>query len=310
MSRPLRLEFEGGVYHIVARGNERRDIFRDDRDRERYLERLSHYRDRFGFQLLAFCLMSNHVHLVVETGKMPLSRVMLGLQGSYTQWFNRRHRRSGHLFQGRYKAFLVQEDEYLQALVRYVHENPVKAKIVERARLYPWSSDRFYRKGRGPGWLDLERVLETFGKSRRRAAAAYVRFMEGEPELSYEDLKAFGQVVKGDERFAEARFRQAAEPAVRRLGVSIDKVARIVARELGVELSVMKGPSRAREVSKGRGVTAYVAREAGRIALSRTADYFGRDGSTLVRNVALLESELPDSPALRKQLSSISSQLA
>jgi chromosomal replication initiation ATPase DnaA len=94
------------------------------------------------------------------------------------------------------------------------------------------------------------------------------------------------------------------------LGVSIDKVAKIVARELGVELSVMKGPSRARDISKARGVTAYVAREAGRIALSRTADYFGRDGSTLVRNVALLESELPDSPALRKQLSSISSQLA
>jgi putative transposase len=310
MSRPLRLELEGGVYHVVARGNERRDVFRDDGDREEYLRRLRHYRERFEFELLAFCLMSNHVHLVVETGKMPLSRVMLGLQGSYTQWFNRRHRRSGHLFQGRYKAFLVQEDEYLQALVRYVHENPVRAKIVERARLYRWSSDRYYRKGRGPDWLDLERVLEMFGTSRRKAAAAYVRFMETEPQLGYEDLKAFGQVVKGDEQFAEARFRQAAEPAVRRLGVSVDKVARLVAVELGVPLEVMKGPSRARDVSKGRGVTAYVAREAGRIALSRTAEYFGRDGSTLVRNVAVLESELSSSPALRKQLSSISSQLS
>src|SRR5216683_2663529 len=100
MARPPRLEFPGGVYHVVVRGNERAAVFRDDEDREKYLARLGHYREKFGFRLLAFCLMGNHIHLAIRTGEFPLSRVMAGLQSSYTQWFNRRHKRAGHLFQG------------------------------------------------------------------------------------------------------------------------------------------------------------------------------------------------------------------
>ncbi|MGH2398128.1 MAG: transposase, partial [bacterium] len=104
MVRPLRLEAPGAVYHVVARGNERKAVSRDDRDRERYLGRLAHYRERFGFLLYAYCLMDNHVHLALQRGPVALSRIMLAVQSSYTQWFNRRHERVGHLFQGRYKA--------------------------------------------------------------------------------------------------------------------------------------------------------------------------------------------------------------
>src|SRR5712692_10477431 len=159
MARPPRLEFAGAVYHVVVRGNERRAIFRDDGDREQYLARLAHYRKKFGFRLLAFCLMDNHVHLAIRTDQVPLSRIMAGLQSSYTQWFNRRHKRAGHLFQGRYKAFLVQEDRYLLGLVRYIHENPVKARLVKKTKDHAWSSDRYYRRGSGPEWLDAEDVL-------------------------------------------------------------------------------------------------------------------------------------------------------
>jgi REP-associated tyrosine transposase len=131
MARPPRLEFSGAVYHVVARGNERRPVFWDDDDREQYLRRLIHYRNKFGFSLLAYCLMDNHVHLAIRTGDEPLSRTMAGLQSSFSQWFNRNHRRPGHLFQRRYKAFLVQKDRYLLALVRYIHENPVEAGVAE-----------------------------------------------------------------------------------------------------------------------------------------------------------------------------------
>jgi hypothetical protein len=234
---------------------------------------------------------------------------MLGLQGSYTQWFNRRHRRSGHLFQGRYKAFLVEQDEYLKALVRYVHENPVKSRLVDRAQRYRWSSDRFYRQGKGPNWLAADRVLEMFGSSRSRAAAAYARFMAQEATLPYEDLRAYGQVVKGDEQFAEKRLRQAGEPSVRRLSVSVEKVARLVAVELGIEVATMKGPSRERDVSRARSMTGYVAREAGRVSLARTAAYFDRDGSTLVRNVAFLERELAEDPVLRRKVAAMTNRL-
>ena len=149
MARPLRVAVVGGLYHVIVRGNERRNVFRDDADRSRYLSRLAFYREKFSFRVLAYCLMDNHVHLAIETGKVPLPRIMAGLQSSYTQYFNRRHQRSGHLFQGRYKAFLVEKDRYGLALLRYIHENPVRARVVERAEDFGWSSDRSYRRSHG-----------------------------------------------------------------------------------------------------------------------------------------------------------------
>jgi len=146
------------MYHVIVRGNERKAVFRDDADREDYLRRLARYREKFGFRLLAYCLMNNHVHLAIEAGNDPLSRIMAGLQSSYTQYFNRRHGRVGHLFQGRYKAFLIEKDRYALALLRYPHENPVKARMVVKPEQYVWSSDRHYRRGRGPEWLDLDRL--------------------------------------------------------------------------------------------------------------------------------------------------------
>ena len=125
MPRPPRLDLPGAVYHVTARGNERRPIFRDDRDREEYLARIAYYRNKFRFRLLSYCPMTNRVHLAIRTSDAPLSRIMAGLHSSYIQRFNRRHHRVGHLFQGRYKSFLVQEGRYLIALIRYIHRNPV-----------------------------------------------------------------------------------------------------------------------------------------------------------------------------------------
>src|SRR5713226_7604890 len=197
MARPLRLEFPGALYHVIVRGNERKAVFRNDGDRLDYLERLGRYGKKFGFRLLAYCLMDNHVHLAIETGKAPLSRIMAGLQSSYTQYFNRRHDRVGHLFQGRYKAFLVEEDPYALALLRYIHENAVKAKVVERPEQYGWSSDRFYRRGRGPEWLDCDRLLRMLGRGRSAAAREYRRLMREQIEEPYEEVPSWGGAVKG-----------------------------------------------------------------------------------------------------------------
>ncbi len=177
MSRPPRVEVAGGIYHVIARGNERRDVFRDDEDRRLYLGRLAECRDRYEFGVLAYCLMPNHIHLAIERGPVPLSKVILALHGFYSQKFNLRHERVGHLFQGRYKAFLVEQDRYLEGLIRYIHNNPVKAGLVEHAQAYPWSSDRFYRSGNWPEWLDIDRVLSRLAPTPVRAAAAYRRWM-------------------------------------------------------------------------------------------------------------------------------------
>src|SRR6266851_8766257 len=203
MARPVRLEVAGGLYHVIVRGNERKAVFRDDADRARYLKRLAYYREKFSFQLLAYCLLDNHLHLAIETGSEPLSRIMAGLQSSYTQYFNWRHDRVGHLFQGRYKAFLVEEDPYALVLVRYIHENPVKARVVERPEQYEWSSDRFYRRGRGPEWLDLDRILRMLGSRRSVAVREYRRLMREEVVESYEEVPSWGQAVKGNEAFAD-----------------------------------------------------------------------------------------------------------
>jgi putative transposase len=233
MPRPLRIEFPGALYHVIVRGNERKAVFRDDADREDYLRRLAHYRKKFGFRLLAYCLMNNHVHLVIETGPDPLSRVMAGLQSSYTQYFNRRHRRAGHLFQGRYKAFLVEKDPYALALLRYVHENPVKAQIVTKPEEYVWSSDRAYRRGRGHEWLDVDRLLAMLGTRRPAAIRAYRQLMREELEQPYEEVASWGQAVKGDKPFADLAFQKIGEPKLPRRGLTVETVAREVGKGWG-----------------------------------------------------------------------------
>jgi REP element-mobilizing transposase RayT len=305
MARPLRLEFPGAVYHVMARGNERRDVFRDDSDREEYLARLSHYRRRFGFRLYAFCLMPNHVHLALETGETPLSRIMLGLQSSYTQWFNRRHGRVGHLFQGRYKAILIDKDSYLLSLVRYIHQNPVKAHTAQTASQYRWSSDRHYRAEEAPDWLDTDQVLGMLAPRRAQAMASYRQLMRVEPESEYEDAPRHAQIIRGDESFALRVVRRAADPLVTRRNLSIDRVARLVARERGVALPDLRSPRRLRKLSEVRAIVAYLAKRHGRIPFSRTAEYFRRDGSTFVRDVMRLEERLKSSRALRTEVNAL-----
>jgi putative transposase len=301
MPRPLRLEAEGAVYHVIVRGNERKAVFRDDRDRQAYLDRLIRCRERFGLRLLAFCLMGNHVHLAVERGPVRLSRVMLALQSGYTQWFNRRHGRVGHLFQGRYKAFLVEKDRYVLALLRYIHRNPVEARLVERVEQFAWSSDRYYRRGRGPDWLDLDCVLPLLGPTRRVAVSKYRRLMGEEEGESYESLRSYAQAIKGGEAFAQRVLQEAGEP-IRKAALTEATVASVVARELGLRLEDLRSERRHRDASRARIVAAYLGRAVSALPVSRMARYFGRDESTLVRGVLKLEEKLKSDTSLRRRL--------
>lgn len=309
MSRQHRLEFSGALYHVIARDNEQRDIFRDDADRELYLRRLAHYRDRFRFRLYAYCLMTNHVHLALETGPVPLSRIVLALHSSYAQAFNQRYTRVGHLFHGRYRALLVQKTAYLLALVRYIHENPVKAGIVSNPRLYRWSSDRFYRGGSAPDWLDVQGLLELLGADPARAASRYRAFMNYQRSNAYEDLKALAHVVKGDERFARNAFEIAADPEERRRAWTVEQIARAVARRAGLGLEEMRGRALSFERAHVRATIGYVAWKHGRIPLTKVAEFFHRHGTTLVRDVRRFEVDLERRREVREDLDSILHEL-
>jgi len=142
MARPLRIEFDGALYHITSRGNDRRAIFKDDGDRELFLRTLALVTERFHWICHAYCLLNNHYHLVIETPDGNLSKGMRQLNGVYTQAFNKRHRRVGHIFQGRFKGILVQKDSHFLEVCRYVVLNPVRAKTVGQPHQWKWSSYR------------------------------------------------------------------------------------------------------------------------------------------------------------------------
>ncbi|MDP1767869.1 MAG: transposase [Nitrospirota bacterium] len=202
MARPLRLEFPGAVYHLTSRGNARQDIVADDRDRTDFLSLLAHVIDRYGWLCHAYCLMDNHYHLLIETLQPNLSLGMRQLNGRYTQAFNRRHERVGHLFQGRFTAILVEKEAHLLELCRYVVLNPVRAKMVTHPRQWAWSS---YRATVGettaPAWLTTDWVLSQFGQRMGPAREHYRTFVSegrGGPR-PWEQLT--GQIYLGSEAF-------------------------------------------------------------------------------------------------------------
>ncbi len=309
MSRAPRVEIAGGVYHVIARGNERRDLFRDDADRRLYLSRLAECRDRYGFGVLAYCLMPNHVHLAIERGPVLLSKVMLALHFYYSQKFNVRHDRVGHLFQGRYKAFLVEHERYLATLVRYIHLNPVKAGIVDRPEVFPWSSDRWYREGGGPSWLDVDFVLQRLASTRPRARAAYRHWMgSAEPE-SYDDVEPLGRVVKGGEEFARRSLHEARLALPKESRWTPSTFATAACTLQGFSLGWLKGPSQGRAESQARLITAYVGRRDHGIAAAALAGCFGRDESAFAHGLRRLERAMVRDPALARRVERVASAL-
>jgi putative transposase len=212
MARPLRIEFPGAVYHITSRGNAKQVIFLDNQDRGKLIEILSTVIERFHWFCHAYCLMDNHYHLIVETPEGNLSQGMRQLNGVYTQVFNQRHQRIGHLFQGRYKAIIVEKDSHLLSLCRYVVLNPVRAGMVRKPEEWAWSSYRAtIGAAKRPLFLKVEWLLSQFDMKRDESVKKYKRFViKGENEGSpWETLK--GQIFLGTEGFIE------------RLGGELDK---------------------------------------------------------------------------------------
>jgi putative transposase len=310
MARPLRIEVAGARYHVTARGNERRHIFRGDRDRRHFLELLAGWPEQFGTKLHGYVLMDNHYHLMVETPEPNLSRAMQWLNGSYTIWFNVRHRRAGHLFQGRYKALLIEDDAGWQEVGRYVHLNPVRVKglalgkeersarrvgagappgkelVAERLeilRQYRWSSYRAYAGLEPvPVWL-FTKVLSVLcggrsDKERCRALRAYTEdpVREGVLSSPWEDL--VGGLVLGSEEFARSMLAGVhcdveEQPSGRQLRKQVNWEAIVSAVE--AEKGELWDQFRDRHGDWGRDVALWLGRTAGRQRLAELATRVG-----------------------------------
>lgn len=200
MGRPLRIEFEGACYHITSRGNEQKEIFKSRRDREKFFGYLESAVFRYGAIVHAWCLMTNHYHLLLETPRGNLSQIMRHINGAYTNYFNAKRKRAGHLFQGRYKAILIEADQYLVELSRYIHLNPVRAGVVSSPEEYPWSSYGAYIGLRQPDkWHEARSILARFDGQN----AKYRQFVEDLLGKEYENplAQTVAATVLGSETF-------------------------------------------------------------------------------------------------------------
>ncbi len=253
MARPLRIEYPGALYHVTSRGNEQKDVFKSRRDRERFLSYLESASERYGAVVHAYCLMNNHYHLLLETPEGNLSQIMRHINGAYTTYFNVKRKRHGHLFQGRYKAILVDADPYATELSRYIHLNPVRAGAVARPDDYEWSS---YRQYVGPAktatWLKTSFILGYFsGEDAGEAYRAFVNdglLEEGESPLK----QVVASTVLGSPEFVREISRQhLAEkqpdrnvPAVKSLSrPTLEEMITAIGRELGEQGSLTRNVS-------------------------------------------------------------------
>ena len=228
MARPLRITYPGAFYHITSRGNERKKIFKSLADKDKFLFYLDSATRRYDAVVHVYCLMGNHYHLLLETPSGNLSEIMRHINGAYTTYFNTKRQRSGHLLQGRYKAILVDKDAYSKELSRYIHLNPVRAKLVDKLQDYRWSSYLDYiGSGTPPAWLEMNFILGYFGKKRSVAQKNYREFIDARLGKKYNSPlgEAVGSTILGSadfvkqikERFIEGKRPNRDLPALKAL---------------------------------------------------------------------------------------------
>ncbi len=310
MARKPRIHVPGGVYHVMLRGNGGQDIFFCNEDRYHLYLLVQEGVSRFGYRVHGFCWMTNHLHMAVEVGEIPLSRCMQNMAFRYTRWINGRQKRVGHLFQGRYQAVMVERDSYLLELVRYIHLNPVRAGMVEAAGEYPWSGHRGYLGEEVIPWLSTDWVLGQFGRRVDEARRRYGAFVREGVEEGYREEFHRGSEdprVVGDEQFVQGVIGE----KDKRVGAvpKLDRIVRSVCRAYGMKEAELKGPGQRRDKSEVRAVLGWLAMEYGSATLSEVGKRFNRDVGTMSSAVRRLVDRAVDEKLLRERMEGLKSDI-
>jgi putative transposase len=322
MPRQARLDVPGALHHIMVRGINKSAIFRDDQDRSRFLDRLGENIVETQSSVYAWALMGTHIHLLVRSGRPGISKLMRKLLTWYAQYYNRRHRRTGHLFENRYKSILCDEETYLLALVRYIHLNPVRAKVVKTMKEldgYPWSGHRMIIGKDEYPWMDRAHVLGQFAGTKRKAILEYRRFVEeglgdgrnpmltggglirsqggwsqvlalrrkGERELSDERILGSGDFI--DRVLQEAEERQLRQMKLQRRGKGIEDIIQEECRKRKVSEDELRKGSRRSRVSEARAAIAHRSKEELVISGAEIARYLGVNTSSINRILARMD---------------------
>lgn len=310
MARKPRLHIDGAVYHVMLRGNGGQEIFFDDDDRRHFYFLLEEGVARFGHRIHGFCLMGNHAHLTIQVGTEPLAKIMQNLSFRYARWVNKKQKRIGHLFQGRYKAIMVDRDAYLLQLVRYIHLNPVRAKLVERPQDYAWSGHRAYLGEETLTWLTTDWIYGQFGKHLSTCRERYEAFVnEGRGEGRRDEFHGGGDIdrrVLGDESFAERVLNVTCAQAGH---ITLDRLIKAVCEEYQMAESDLACANRTRLASEARCVIGWLAQKSGQITLTEVGKRFGRDVATLSHGVQQLSLEVKTSRVLAKRLDDLNNAI-
>ncbi len=275
MSRPLRILYAGAFYHVTARGNEKKAIFKNERDRERFLLYAEAAVQRYGAVIHAYCLMDNHYHLLIQTPLANLSEIMQYINGSYTTYINTMRQRVGHLFQGRYKAILIDADTYAQELSRYIHLNPIRVGMVDKPEDYPWSSYQYYSgKKKAPRWLTMDFILGYFDERIKVGQRKYVEFVEAMIGQRYESpLKAAvaSSILGGEDFINRIKAKYLRDREIDRNLPGLTELRKKTVKEIMKEIeTVLKGNERLKNMA---GI--YLCHRYSGLRLREIGSYFG-----------------------------------
>lgn len=309
MARKPRIHLPGGLYHVILRGNGSQPVFFTAADRYRFYLLLQEGTCRFGYRVHAFCLMTNHIHLALQVSNIPLSRGLQNLSFRYTRWINWRKNRTGHLFQGRYKAVLVDGEAYLFQLVRYIHLNPVRAAMVKDPEKYLWSGHRAYLGKEFLPWLTTDWMLSQFGKSVSQAQSRYKSFVLNEIGATRRvEFHSGGEDsrILGDDNFVDKCLSDA---RVIPLRLTVKDIAAKVCLVYNIDEAVLKTQTQKRIVSEARAVVGWLARELGCATLTDVGKYVNRDVGSISSAVRRLSERLQDVPELAERVLSLETTL-
>lgn len=300
MSRKPRIHLLGGYYHVMMRGNCGNDIFFSSADRARFLFILQEGVERYGHRVHAFCLMNNHVHLLIQVDTISLSRIIHNLSFRYTKYINHQKKEVGHLFQGRYKAILVDADSYLLELARYIHLNPVRAGVCETAEDFEWSSYHAYIGRTTVPWLYTQEILSHFSSDKYHAKQRLAEFVSqgmSEPRrLEFHQGSHLGQIL-GDDSFT-ARALLASESGLLK-PIKIDDMIEVVCKEYGIDVSLLYEKGNNHSLSEVRAMMALIIQDIDGVTLSSLAEALSRDLSALCQAAGRLRKRMKKEPALQ-----------
>lgn len=326
MARKKRVEFPGAFYHVLTRGNNKQKVFKDEQDYKIYLIILRRYHNRYKFTLYAYTLMPNHIHLLIETGVTPLSKIMQGIQQSYTYYFHKKYKSVGHIFQGRYKAILCERETYLLELVRYIHLNPVRAGLVDNADDYPWSSHPVYLGHLEQSFVEKEFIFKIFSGNKPLSEKKYRQFIgDGVDKGNRDDFyNVIDQLYLGAPEFVESnnqRIKNQMQNKTHRIEKSLEvlqikdllitkkkslpEILKTVSEITKVSPRSIFGSNQEQYVSDARSLFIFIAVREGGITNKSLANFLGRSPSDISYLIRKIDDRINSDQVVSNQLNKI-----